>query len=192
MLEIVHYIRHNSKFNLVNMIVWYYKNGITAHRFFANRHEEIMWYAKSNKYYFNLDAVRVKYDEKTLSLYKKDKRLSHSKLELGKNPTNVWEISRLNSNSKERVGHKTQKPSAIITRLVASLTPSNGIVLDLFAGSGITAKTCIELGRNSINCDIDNNFLLFFNKQKAKIESTYSYKITNLNEVLDFGKEENI
>lgn len=113
LLELVHYIRNHTEFKLVNVIIWYYKNGITARRFYANRHEEIMWFAKSKKYTFNLDDVRFKYDDETLELYKKDKRLKLESLLKGKNPTNVWEISRLNSNSQERVRHPTQKPQQI-------------------------------------------------------------------------------
>src|SRR5690554_3276369 len=137
LLDLVYYIRKNLDFRLVNVIIWYYKNGITARRFFANRHEEIIWFAKSNKYIFNLDEVRIKYDEKTLELYKKDKRLNPDNLIKGKNPTNVWEIPRLNSNSLERVGHTTQKPNKVIERIVKSMSNRGDIVLDIFAGSGI-------------------------------------------------------
>ena len=59
--EIIYHCRHNTKWQLVNTIIWYYKNGMSAHRYFANRHEEIIWLTKSNKYYFDLDSVRVKY-----------------------------------------------------------------------------------------------------------------------------------
>jgi hypothetical protein len=50
-------------------------------------------------------------------MYKKDKRLNPESIEKGKNPTNVWEIGRLNGNSVERVGHPTQKPLEIYTVL---------------------------------------------------------------------------
>ena len=43
LLDIIQYIRKNTKFKLVNTIIWYYKNGMSAHRFFANRHEEAIW-----------------------------------------------------------------------------------------------------------------------------------------------------
>lgn len=180
LLELVHYIRHNTKFRLVNVIIWYYKNGIAARRFFSNRHEEIIWFAKTSKYLFNLDDVRIKYDNETLALYKKDKRLDHSKLEMGKNPTNVWEISRLNSNSLERVGHPTQKPQAIIERLVKSMSNENDTVLDIFAGSGITLKVCNKLKRNSISCDIDPMTLNYVSKQLEKDK-----QIVNIENTLD-------
>lgn len=155
LLEILHYTRHSTPLRFVNLIIWYYKNGMSAHRFFANRHEEAIWLSKTKKYYFDLDSVRVPYDEKTKELYKKDKRLNPESVDKGKNPTNVWEISRLNGNSKERVGHTTQKPVEVIRRFVRGLSYPGSIVLDFFAGSGTTGRVCIEEGRNSILVDTD-------------------------------------
>ncbi|EMF0127539.1 DNA-methyltransferase [Enterococcus hirae] len=153
--ELIHYIRHNTKFNIANTIVWYYKNGISAKRFFANRHEEIIWIVKNKNYYFDLDAVRVPYNEETKTLYLKDKRLNPETIEKGKNPTNVWEIGRLNGNSKERVGHPTQKPKELIRRIIRGLSPESGQVLDFFAGSCVTGIVSIEEKRSAILCDTD-------------------------------------
>lgn len=155
LLEILHYTRHSTQLRFVNLIIWYYKNGMSAHRFFANRHEEAIWLSKTKKYYFDLDSVRTPYDEETKKLYKKDKRLNPETVDKGKNPTNVWEINRLNGNSKERVGHPTQKPVEIIRRFVRGLSYSGSIVLDFFAGSGTTGRVCIEQGRHSILIDND-------------------------------------
>ncbi|MBQ8958361.1 MAG: site-specific DNA-methyltransferase [Bacteroidales bacterium] len=62
--EIIYHCRHKTKFRLVNTIVWYYKNGMSAHRYFANRHEEAIWLTKTDKYYFDLDSVRVPYGKR--------------------------------------------------------------------------------------------------------------------------------
>lgn len=164
LIDLIHYIRHNTKFKLINTIVWYYKNGMSAYRYFANRHEEIIWLAKSNNYYFDLDSVRIPYSEKDLKLALKDKRLNPKNILKGKNPTNVWQIGRLNGNSKERVGHPTQKPIEIIRRFVKSLSYPNSIVLDFFAGSGTVGIVCLKEKRNCIMCDNDQMTLNYFNK----------------------------
>jgi site-specific DNA-methyltransferase (adenine-specific) len=164
LLEVLHYTRHNTKLRFVNLVIWYYKNGMSAHRFFANRHEEAIWLSKTNKYYFDLDAVRVPFDEATKELYKKDKRLNPESVEKGKNPTNVWEIGRLNGNSVERVGHPTQKPLEIIRRFVRALSYEGSIVLDFFAGSGTTGRVCIEENRHSIMVDADASLNDYFKK----------------------------
>ena len=129
---------------LANLIIWNYPNGMSAHRFFANRHEEIAWFGKTDKYFFDLDAVREPFDEETKKMYLKDKRLRPESVEKGKNPTNVWRIPRLNGNSLERVGHPTQKPQALVQRLVRALSYPGSVVLDFFAGSGITTRVAIE------------------------------------------------
>jgi len=170
LLEIIHYLRHHSKLRFANLIVWNYSTGMGAHRFFSNRHEEIAWYAKTDKYFFDLDAVREKFDQQTLKEYSRDKRLNPENLKKGKNPTNVWRIGRLNSNSKERVGHPTQKPAKIIQRIVKSMSYPSSIVLDFFAGSGVTARVCIEEGRHSIVSDIDPMLKQYLEKHLTQIE----------------------
>lgn len=162
LIEIIHHLRHHSKFKLINTIIWHYKNGMSAHRFFANRHEEAIWLVKGNDYYFDLDSVRVKYSDEELKSALKDKRLNPENTVKGKNPTNVWEIGRLNGNSKERVGHPTQKPLEIIRRIVKALSYPDSIVLDFFCGSGTTGRVCIEEKRNCIMCDSDEKTKEYF------------------------------
>ena len=164
LLSILNDVRQRKLFNLVNMIIWNYPNGMSAHRFFANRHEEIIWLSKSSKYLFDLDAVREPFDEKTKRVYMKDKRLRPESIEKGRNPTNVWQIPRLNGNSKERVGHPTQKPMAIIKRLMKALSYEGSVVLDFFAGSGVTTRVAMELGRHSISSDLSPDLLGYFAK----------------------------
>ena len=164
LIDIIYHIRHKTKFKLINTIIWRYKNGMSAHRFFANRHEEIIWLVKSNDYYFDLDSVREPYSEKDLEAALKDKRLNPENTKKGKNPTNVWEINRLNGNSKERVGHPTQKPVEIIDRIVKALSYPGSIVLDFFAGSGTSGRVCITEGRHCLLCDREQSLRYFFNK----------------------------
>lgn len=186
LIEIIYHCRHNTEFRLVNTIIWYYKNGMSAHRYFANRHEEVIWLTKTDKYYFDLDSVRVKYSDTDLELALKDKRLNPDNVRKGKNPTNVWEIGRLNGNSLERVGHPTQKPLEIIRRLVKSLSYPDSIVLDFFSGSGTTGRVCIEEKRNCIMCDSDIKSREYFKKH---IENM---KLTSLNQpfVMNEGLED--
>jgi len=196
LLEIMHYTRHNTDLRFINLVIWYYKNGMSAHRFFANRHEEAIWLSKTNKYFFDLDSVRIPFDEETKKLYKRDKRLNPESVEKGKNPTNVWEISRLNGNSVERVGHPTQKPLELIRRFVKSLSYPGSLVLDFFAGSGTTGRICIEESRNSILVDSDPKMLEYFdlhlkNMNGSLFSAQHCIKINpDLNEFLELVKTE--
>lgn len=171
LIDIIQYVRHNTKFKLINTIIWYYKNGMSAHRYFANRHEEIIWLAKTNNYYFDLDTVRIPYSDEQLQLALKDKRLNPENTLKGKNPTNVWEIGRLNGNSKERVGHPTQKPVEIVERFVKSLSYPGSVVLDFFAGSGTTGRVCIAEKRHCLMCDSDPATIEYFNKHLALMKN---------------------
>ena len=171
LISIINYMRQVSDMLLANLIIWNYPNGMSAQRFFANRHEEIAWFAKSKEYYFDLDAVREPYDEKTKDTYKKDKRLNPESIEKGRNPTNVWRIGRLNGNSVERVGHPTQKPRQVIQRLVRALSYPGSTVLDFFGGSGVTTRVAIEEGRHSVCCDKDKTFSDYVGKQIGKIQA---------------------
>lgn len=184
LIDIIHHIRHNTKFKLVNTIIWRYKNGMSAHRYFANRHEEVIWLTKSNDYYFDLDSVREPYSEKDLEAALKDKRLNPENTMKGKNPTNVWEINRLNGNSNERVGHPTQKPVAIIDRFIKSLSYPGSIVLDFFAGSGTVGRVCIAEKRHCLLCDRDSSSIDYLNKHIKQMQ--------NLDENVDYKKVENI
>lgn len=189
LIDIIQHVRHRTKFKLINTIIWYYKNGMSAHRYFANRHEEAIWLAKSNDYYFDLDAVRVPYSEEDLQLALKDKRLNPENTRKGKNPTNVWQIGRLNGNSKERVGHPTQKPVEIIERFIKALSYPGSTVLDFFAGSGTVGRVCIKEGRHCIMCDNDQASIEFFNKHLELManlgQSTEYQKADSIDEFFD-------
>ena len=158
LIDIIQYVRHKTKFKLINTIIWYYKNGMSAHRYFANRHEEVIWLTKTNNYYFDLDSVRVPYTEEQLKLALKDKRLNPENTRKGKNPTNVWEIGRLNGNSKERVGHPTQKPVSLLQIFIEQSSNENEIILDPFMGSGTTAIAARNVGRNFVGFEIDSSY----------------------------------
>lgn len=111
------------------------------------------------------------FDDSTKEMYKRDKRLNPESIEKGKNPTNVWEIGRLNGNSTERVGHLTQKPAELIRRFVKALSFEGSIVLDFFAGSGTTGRVCIEERRHSLLVDSDSKLHGYLDKHIEQIKS---------------------
>ena len=116
--------------------------------------------------------MRIPYSEEAKKAALKDKRLVPENIETGKNPTNVWEIGRLNGNSVERVGHPTQKPLDLIRRFVRALSYEGSVVLDFFAGSGTTGRVCIEEKRHSIMVDSDASLKDYFEKHRAKMNTS--------------------
>lgn len=149
-----------TDFYLMQEIVWHYKAGVSAKRYFSPRNEKYLWYVKNPpKYTFNLDAVRdrnVKYPNQ-----KKNGRLKCNAL--GKNPTNVWEIPKVtsgkNRSSKERVDHPAQFPLAVLDRIIKSSSNEGDLIFDPFIGSGSVAVAGIMNGRQVAGCDVNADYL---------------------------------
>ncbi len=114
--------------------------------------------------YFNKDAVRLPYDEATIQTYLKDPRYKdkaarEEHLRKGKYATNILRVPSLKGNSKEKVGHPSQKPIALIQQLIASSSRPGDAVLDPFLGSGTTAAAACQLGRTWVGIESDPAYL---------------------------------
>ena len=149
--------------NFVNEIVWYYKDasGIIK-KGFRKKHDSIFIYAKSDLFYFDADPVRQEYGESTRRAaeagtvsFGRPTKINP----LGKYPDDVFEIPIINSQSKERVGYSTQKPEALLERIIKASSDEGMIVADFFSGSGTTAKVACDLNRKFIACDVGVNSL---------------------------------
>lgn len=114
--------------------------------------------------YFDKNAVRIPYDEDTIKNYMRDRRYKDMEarerhLRKGKYATNILKIPSLKGSSKEKVGHPSQKPVALIHQLVASGSDVGDRVLDPFLGSGTTALVAQELGREWVGVEIDSGYV---------------------------------
>ncbi len=133
----------------INEIIWSYDFGGRSKRKWPTKHDTIFWYAKDPSHYtFNYDAIdRIPYLAPGLVGKEKAKR--------GKTPTDVWWQTIVPTNSKERVGYPTQKPLAILNRIVRVHSNPGDLVLDCFAGSGTTGEAAARNQRRFHL--IDNN-----------------------------------
>ncbi len=144
--------------NFRNEIIWSYKDpsGKTT-RFFRRKHDTILFYSKTNDYFFNADAVRVPYAKSTqeqitrgtISFGRKSK--GHP---LGKIREDVWEIPIINSQAKERTGYPTQKPEALLEVIIKVGSKEGSLVLDPFCGCGTTVAVAERLRRKWVGIDI--------------------------------------
>lgn len=130
-----------GKKNFLNHIVWSYDYGGRGKDRWPCKHDDILLYAKDEKkHHFDWDAAeRIPYMAPELQ---KDP----IKAARGKLPTDVWWMSIVGTQSKERVGYPTQKPVKLVQRALQPTTPARGKVLDFFAGSGTTGQAAINLG----------------------------------------------
>ena len=135
--------------SFLNEIIWAYDYGGRGRNRWPTKHDMILWYAKNpERYTFNYDSIdRIPYMAPGL--------VSPEKAERGKIPTDTWWNTIVGTNSREKTGYPTQKPLAILDRIVRVHSNAGDVVLDFFAGSGSMGEAAAKLGRNFIL--VDNN-----------------------------------
>jgi len=133
--------------SFINEIVWAYDYGARATKRWSPKHDNILWYAKdANDYTFRYDDIdRIPYMAPGL--------VGPEKAERGKTPTDTWWNTIVSPNGKEKTGYPTQKPLAIINRIIKVHSNPGGRVLDFFAGSGTIGESAWALGRNAVLVD---------------------------------------
>lgn len=125
----------------------------------------MLFYRKAPGHYFNGDAVRVPHRPESLVQYdrvddqgRRYKQQSHGQRtylnELGQPCPDVWEIQILGSRSPERLGYPTQKPVALLERVIRASSREGAVVLDPFCGCGTAVDAAQQLKRQWIGIDI--------------------------------------
>lgn len=154
---------------LRNRIVWSFAHGLHNSSRFSGRHETLLWYTKGDRYYFDLDAVRVPQKYPGKRHYKGPTKGEFSGNPLGKNPGDVWDIPNVKGNHIEKVGHPCQFPVAMVQRLVRALCPNNGIVFDPYMGAGSSGVAAMAEGRRFIGAELEKKY---FGLASARLEAT--------------------
>ncbi|MGD8858678.1 MAG: site-specific DNA-methyltransferase [Myxococcales bacterium] len=133
--------------SFLNEIIWAYDFGGRPKNRWPAKHDTIFFYAKEpGRHVFNLDGIdRIPYMAPGL--------VGPEKAARGKLPTDTWWHTIVSPTGKEKLGYPTQKPLGVLRRIVAASSPSGGLVLDFFAGSGTTGAAALELGRRFILVD---------------------------------------
>lgn len=153
-----------------NEIVWHYYNKMQGNvNRFASNHDVIFVYSKGDEFYFTpikeqreatVKQIKRVWDSQT-------QKLVNAKDENGKviyqessekTIDDVWRMSMLQPADKEEpVGYATQKPEALLSRVLSASSNEGMLVADFFGGSGVTAAVAAKLGRRFIHCDIGLN-----------------------------------
>lgn len=144
---------------LRNRIVWRFGHGLHCKRRFSGRYEVVMWYTKTDDYYFNLDAVRIPQKYPGKKYFKGPRVGTYSSNPRGKNPEDVWDIPNVKSNHVEKTAHPCQFPVGLVERLVLSLTRPGGLVFDPFAGVCSTGVAAALHGRRFIGCEVLKKYI---------------------------------
>ncbi|MBI3335523.1 MAG: restriction endonuclease [Candidatus Portnoybacteria bacterium] len=169
-----------GKKNFRNEIVWAYRGGGAPHKDFGRRHDIILRYSKSDDYSFYPDPVRMPYqaegigrvDESMWGRHKGTDKI-YKPHPLGKIPEDWWIINPLNANDPERLGYPTQKPEALLERIIKSSTKEGDWVLDPFCGCGTTVAVAEQLNRRWVGIDIT---MLAINLIRHRLTSKFAGK----------------
>lgn len=142
--------------NFRNEIVWFYKTGGASPRHFARKHDLIFFYTKSDRYIFHplkeKSYMMHRYGFKK-SEFQRDERGQYTWVYM----KDVWELPALGAADGQRLGYPTQKPEALLERIIRASSSEGGLVLDPFCGSGTTLAVAQRLGRRWIG--IESNYL---------------------------------
>ena len=139
--------------NFMNEIVWCYRTGGASKEHFSRKHDTIFFYSRSNKKTFNPIKERIYYEKPFFSPKVDDQGRYFADVL----PVDWWEIPAVINISKERVGYPTQKPEALLERIINASSNEGDIVLDAFCGCGTTIAVAHKLKRNWIGIDVSPN-----------------------------------
>ncbi|MBI2320659.1 MAG: site-specific DNA-methyltransferase, partial [Chloroflexi bacterium] len=151
---ILDYLFGRARF--LNEIVWCYYGPSPIRSAFKRKHDTILAYTRSRRYVFNADAVRVPYDPVTVRTFASSPKAGFGKvpdLARGKVPEDWWYFPVVARLHGERVGYETQKPEALLERIVRASSHQGDMVGDFCCGSGTTAVVAARLGRGFVAAD---------------------------------------
>jgi site-specific DNA-methyltransferase (adenine-specific) len=147
-------LEEEFKLNFNGWITWHYTQGMGRKTGFSPRHEDILYFTKSDQFTFNLDDVRV-----PQKYYRERNNMA------GANPGDVWQFSHVHYCSAEREPHPTQKPEALMERIIKASSHPGDLVLDPFVGSGTTCRVAQILGRNWLGIDVNPEYISMSQKR---------------------------
>ncbi|HEB1252035.1 TPA: adenine-specific DNA-methyltransferase [Escherichia albertii] len=162
-------------FTIKSRIIWSYdSSGVQARKYYGSMYEPILMMVKDAKNYtFNSDAILVEAKtgaRRALIDYRKNPPQPYSNKKV---PSNVWDFSRVRYLMDEYENHPTQKPKALLQRIILASSNPGDVVLDPFAGSFTTGAVAIATGRKFIGIEINNEYIKM-GLRRLNISSHYS------------------
>lgn len=165
----------------INEIIWTYHGPSPIKTAFNRKHDTILSYAKGNGYMFNSNAVREPYHQNTITTFNSSKKAGFGKmpdLERGKVPEDWWYFPVVARLHNERTGYPTQKPEALLERIILASSNKGGLVADFFCGSGTTSLVAARHGRKFITSD-----------EAVRAVHTARSRLANTNAVFSFERD---
>jgi len=160
----------SSLFKGCKWLVWFYRNKGNLGNSWGRSHESILHFRKSTDYIFNIDEVRIPYNNHTLKYpARKQAESSHfsngnkksyewTPNPLGAKPKDVIEIPTISNGSWEKTIHKTQKPVELLRKIILSSSNQDSLILDPFGGSGTTFAVAEAYKRKWIGTELEEEY----------------------------------
>lgn len=151
----------SEKYNVLCRIIWAYdSSGVQSKKIYGSLYEPILMINKCRnaKYIFNAEDILVEAKtgaRRKLIDYRKNPPQLYSTQKV---PGNVWDFSRVRFKMDEYENHPTQKPEALLERIVRASSNPGDLVLDPFSGSFTTSAVCARLGRVCIGIDLNEEY----------------------------------
>jgi site-specific DNA-methyltransferase (adenine-specific) len=150
-----------KKLHILSRIVWYYdSSGVQAKKYYGSMYEPILFCVKDkNNYTFNSNDILVEAKtgaKRKLIDYRKPVPTVYSSEKV---PGNVWEFPRVRYRMGEYENHPTQKPIALLERIIKASSNKGDLVLDPFSGTFTTSFVAKELGRKSIGIELQDEYV---------------------------------
>ena len=136
---------------LRNRIIWHFGHGLHCSKRFSGRYEVILWFTKSDSYTFNLDDVRIPSKYPGKRYFKGARKGELSGNPKGKNPEDIWEMTKLN--------HPCQYPVELAERCILALTDKGDAVYDPFAGVGSTLIAALKNEREALGSEYVSEYV---------------------------------
>ena len=163
-----------GKENFCNEIIWYYRRWNIASTLFASNHDVLLYYGKNKRnrtfhqFYIPKSEKSSAQGKSWISVIGEDgvrRSIMTDEPTKGVPMPDVWDISMINPVANERLGYATQKPEALLERVLNACSNEGDLVCDFFGGSGTTAAVAEQLGRRWITCDIGKPASLVMRKR---------------------------
>jgi site-specific DNA-methyltransferase (adenine-specific) len=150
-----------KRMDILSRIVWYYdSSGVQAKKYFGSMYEPILFCVKDkNNYTFNVNDILVEAKtgaKRKLIDYRKPVPTVYSSEKV---PGNVWEFPRVRYRMDEYENHPTQKPVALLERIIKASSNSGDLVMDPFSGTFTTCYTAKELGRKALGIELQEEYV---------------------------------
>lgn len=151
----------SEKYNVLCRIIWSYdSSGVQSKKMYGSLYEPILMISKTSKssYTFNYEDILVEAKtgaKRKLIDYRKNPPQPYSSQKV---PGNVWNFSRVRFKMDEYENHPTQKPEALLERIVKASSNPGDVVLDPFSGSFTTSAVAVRLGRVGIGIDMNEEY----------------------------------